>query len=153
MPTTVRRVLPVVGSCVLGAAFAYAGAAKLAAGPAATYLALGTMGITNPWFMEAFAAGLPWVEILLGGWLLTGIAPRLASLTALTVLAAFTSGVVLLGLSTGWKAPCTCTGSLTGESVLAALARNVFFLSLAAFLSLSFPTRATRAPRVTAAAR
>lgn len=150
MPTTRRRWLTVIGSCVLGASFGYTGAAKVASGPAATYLALATMGITDPWFMEGFAAALPWVEILLGCWLLTGIAHRTASLAALTLLSAFTSGVVILGISTGWKAACTCTGSLTGESVAVALARNAILLSLATSLVFGSWRSALRTTKIAA---
>ena len=64
-------------SVLLGLVFLTAGVGKLL-GEGAFLLQISTL-VINPAYASAIAAVLPWVEIILGLSLLTGIAPKIAA--------------------------------------------------------------------------
>lgn len=128
------RATSIVGSCALALVFLVMGALKVAEGPAATQLALASIGFSDPAFLRIVGRGLPFVELLLGTWLLSGIAPRRSAVFAVLVLSLFTSSLVLVGSTSGWGTPCTCSGTIYGEPVLSGLIRNGVFLCVALWL-------------------
>lgn len=117
--------LGVVAAVVVGAAFLFAGGAKLAAGRA--------------WPQQARDLGapmavvpiVPWMEIVVGGLLAAQVARPVLSAIALAMLLAFTAFLVLR-LSQGKRPPCACFGSWSAKPLgWRHLARNATLITLA----------------------
>lgn len=99
-----RDSVGVVAAILLGAAFVLAGASKRAAGRAwpAQAAELGA---------PAWSIGpLPWVELVLGGVLISNLARRPASIVGLVLLLVFSS-LVIARLREGNHPPCACFGA------------------------------------------
>lgn len=124
----------ILGSCALALIFLLLGALKVVDGPAATQLTLASIGVSDPLLLRLAGRGLPAVELFLGAWLLSGVAPRRSAFFSLLVLSLFTSSLVLVGANSGWGAPCTCSGTIYGEPVVLGLIRNGVLLGVAAWL-------------------
>ncbi len=113
-----------VASIVLGFVFLVSGGSKIAAGPAWPQQAagLGAPAVAVP--------VLPWVEIALGAVLVMQVAPVIAAVAALGVLAAFT-GLIVHRLSQGRHPPCACFGAWSTKPLGAGhVARNAGFMVL-----------------------
>jgi uncharacterized membrane protein YphA (DoxX/SURF4 family) len=128
-----------VARLVLGGMFIYMGTAKLH-DPIKFLKDIRAFGILSedpPYYMNATAAVLPWVEVLCGLALFVGLAIRGASLTLLIVLMIFTTAVTLraLGEYTGTKPFCEIAfdcGCGTGVvKVCKKLVENVALIVLA----------------------
>mgnify|MGYP001821972694 FL=1 len=96
--------LSVVASILLGLAFLVAGGSKLAAGPSWRQQA---EGLGAP---SAVVPVLPWFELGLGAVLVVQVAPTLAAVVALGLLAAFTA-LIVRRLAEGRHPPCACFGA------------------------------------------
>ncbi|MBI5863816.1 MAG: hypothetical protein HZB38_04785 [Planctomycetes bacterium] len=116
---------------MLSVVFLGAGMLKVAAGPAATKIALLTVGISAPALVDVTAQAIPVFEILLGAWLAIGVRRRLALGVALLFLTAATTVLVSLGRISGWNAPCNCLGRSVGSPIYLAVIRNIVLLSIA----------------------
>lgn len=113
-----------VASVLLGVVFLVSGGAKIAAGPAwpEQAAALGAPSVVVPL--------LPWAEIVLGAILVMQLAPVVACVVALVLLAAFTA-LIIRRLSQGQHPPCACFGSWSARPLGAGhVARNVAFMLL-----------------------
>lgn len=109
---------------VLGFVFLVSGGAKIAAGPAWPEQArgLGAPSIVVP--------VLPWAEIVLGAILVMQLAPVVAAVAALAVLAVFTA-LIVRRLSQGRHPPCACFGAWSAKPLgLGHVARNAGFMVL-----------------------
>ncbi len=77
-------------------------------------------------------AGLPWVEMVVGGLLLAQVGGRWTAAAAAALLAVF-SVAVALRLRTAERAPCGCFGETSPEPVgVDTLVRNVVLTAMAA---------------------
>ena len=115
----------VVAAIVLGAAFVLAGASKLAAGSAWPAQAAGLGAPT--WSV----APLPWIELGLGGILVSNLVRRPAAIVALVLLLVFSS-LVIARLREGRHPPCACFGAWSARPLGAGhLVRNGVLVVLA----------------------
>lgn len=126
--------LTIIGSALLSYVFLSFGLFKLLKGPAATVVALASLGFGQPTIVLSAARLLPWMEIALGLWLLSGFRGWHAACVALLVLCFLSAIALLLGVQQGWGAPCSCGGALLGEAVGVSLVRNLLLAVLAACL-------------------
>ena len=112
-------------SIVLGAAFLFAGGAKIAAGP---QWPIQAADLGAP----AFTIGVvPWLEIVVGALLCARLARPLPSLAATAMLVVF-SAVLTIRLARGEHPPCACFGSLSAKPLSwRHLVRNGLLLVLA----------------------
>ena len=95
-------------SVVLGLVFLTAGVGKVL-GEGAFLLQLSTL-VMNPAIASAIAAVLPWVEIILGTLMLTGIAPKIAAGTSALLVASFIYyNGWMISQGFGFE-PCGCLG-------------------------------------------
>jgi uncharacterized membrane protein YphA (DoxX/SURF4 family) len=121
-------VLPRVG---VGLVFAYAGWAKLIEPSANFEAALLKYGVFSPQWIPWLARIVPWLEWMLGSFLVVGYAPRLAavgtSLLALTFLVTLTSS--RLFLESGGS-DCGCFG----RSGVHLSLRQIFVVDLVSFV-------------------
>jgi uncharacterized membrane protein YphA (DoxX/SURF4 family) len=96
------RILLILGRLVLAAIFLFAAGAKMkpqagmpwTAGSVKTSLSMFAMGVDSyqmlpPWAVSPFARLLPPFELLLGLWLLTGVALRISGLLSTVLICAF----------------------------------------------------------------
>ena len=103
-----RYWISVGASVLLGLVFLTAGVGKLL-GEGAFLLQISTL-VINPAYASAIAAVLPWVEIILGLSLLTGIVPKIAAgFSSLLVVAFIFYNGWLISKGFGLE-PCGCLG-------------------------------------------
>ena len=76
------QVIASLGRWTLGGLFIYLGVSKLLQGAEFLSFVRQQMGVTNPFLSGAIAIMAPWMEILYGLWLITGIARNSAALLA-----------------------------------------------------------------------
>ncbi|MBI3462550.1 MAG: hypothetical protein HY000_05740 [Planctomycetes bacterium] len=106
--------LEVVGLQVVGVMFLLAGFVK-ALDPPGTLAAIEAYRILHlP--ARTLAAVLPWLELLVAGSLITGLAVLPGTLAAVVLLVIFT-GVQIVALLRGQEVPCGCFGSASGHIV------------------------------------
>ncbi len=110
---------------MVGAAFLFAGGAKIAAGPQWPIQAsnLGAPALTIPF--------VPWIEIVIGAMLCAQLARPLPALAATALLVTFTV-LLSIRLAHGQHPPCACFGSLSAKPLSwRHLARNGLLIVLA----------------------
>lgn len=125
---------------MLAAIFLYAGYTKVR-NPLAFAIAVDTYQLLPAWAVLVVAYALPWLELMLGVWLLAGIALRYGATVTTALLTAFFTTMVITRLR-GIESDCGCFGFGEPISPLT-LARDAVFLGLAFYLAIS----AWRAPR------
>ncbi|UCH42966.1 MAG: DoxX family protein [Dehalococcoidales bacterium] len=131
-------------SVLLGLVFLTAGVGKLL-GEGAFLLQVSTL-VLNPAVASAIAAILPWVEIVLGTLLLTGIATRIAAGTSALLIASFIYyNGWMISQGFGFE-PCGCLGimeRLLGDelSTTQSLYIDIGLLVLALGACFCFPGR------------
>ncbi len=134
----------VMARILLGLLFAYAGAAKLLEPTANFESVLLRYGVFSPQWIPWIARGVPWLEWLLGGFLVVGYAPRWASGGAAFLALAFlvTLGSSEILLKSGGS-DCGCFGQ---SGFLHLTVRQIFVVDLVSFavalrlfFSKSFP--------------
>ena len=109
---------------LLGLAFLLAGGSKLAAGPGWDEQArgLGAPTVVIP--------VLPWFELALGAVLVVQVAPTVAAVVALGLLAAFTV-LIVRRLAEGRHPPCACFGAWSAKPLgWGHVARNAALIGL-----------------------
>lgn len=114
-----------IASIVLGAAFLFAGGAKIAAGPSWPVQArgLGAPGWAIPL--------VPWIEIVVGALLCAQLIEPLPAFAAAAMLLVF-SALLALRLSRGQHPPCACFGSWSAKPLSwRHLARNAALIAIA----------------------
>ena len=123
---------------VLGGVFLLAGATKIA-NPGALAAAIRSYELPLPeWFVSLSAHALPYLEVLLGLYLLAGLFTKISAwatngLTLLFLLA------LLQGVVRGLEIDCGCFGSSAGETsnLWLAAARDVGLLALGLHVALA----------------
>jgi uncharacterized membrane protein YphA (DoxX/SURF4 family) len=117
--------LSAAAAILLGLAFLVAGGSKLAAGPGWPEQArgLGAPAVVIP--------VLPWFELVLGAVLVVQVAPIVATVVALGLLAAFTV-LIVRRLAEGRHPPCACFGAWSAKPLgWGHVARNAALAGLA----------------------
>jgi uncharacterized membrane protein YphA (DoxX/SURF4 family) len=116
--------LSAAAAILLGLAFLLAGGSKLAAGPGWPEQArgLGAPTVVIP--------VLPWFELALGAVLVVQVAPTVAAVVALGLLAAFTV-LIVRRLAEGRHPPCACFGAWSAKPLgWGHVARNAALIGL-----------------------
>lgn len=142
MPQPVRGLLEssyatLASRLILGGVFLYAGATK-ALDPGGLAASIRTYGLSLPeGFVTLSAHGLPYLEILLGLYLLSGLFTRLSSWATNALMAVFIVALAQ-GAIRGLEISCGCFGATGGESNLWLDAlRDVGLLALGLHIALS----------------
>jgi uncharacterized membrane protein YphA (DoxX/SURF4 family) len=137
------RALLLMGRVALAVVFLYAAYAKMkpqpgmpwTIGSAKTSLAMFAMGVDSyqmlpPWAVSPFAHMLPPVELLLGLWLLSGVALRISSLVSTLLLFAFIAAMVS-AYERGLTISCGCFGPGERVGPITLVRDGLLFLPLA----------------------
>ncbi len=127
-----------VSRIVLGATFLYAGATKVL-DPGSLAASIRTYELSLPeWFVTFSAYSLPYLEVLLGLYLLIGLFTKVSAWTtnALMVLFIF---ALLQGAVRGLEIDCGCFGASTEESgsLWIDAARDIGLLALGLHIALA----------------
>lgn len=130
-----KRALLIVGQLLLAAIFIYAGYAKLREPWPQFAVAINSFQIVPLNWLEPLARYIPWAELLLGLWVLSGIFLRWSALSASLVLTFFFA-VLIRSYAMGLDVDCGCFGS--GEAHLGPLrlAEEAVMLALALAVSI-----------------
>ena len=118
--------IPLTASIVVGAVFLVAGASKIAAGAEwpAQARELGAPAITIPL--------VPWVEVVIGAFLVVQVARQAAALAAAAMLVVFTV-LIVMQLAQGRRPPCACFGAWSVKPLgVGHVVRNVALVALSA---------------------
>ncbi len=135
-----RRIARVVGQTLLGFVFLVAGSGKLLDGNGITRERIsGTGWLTSDRALAA-ARVLPWTELALACWLISGWRPRTAAAICACVLLVFGLGLVRIGDRIGWGAECGCLVHLPGKAtIITGLIRNALLFAISVWLAISKP--------------
>jgi len=146
-----KRILLLIGQVILAAIFIYAGFAKLREPWPQFAIAINTFQIVPLSWLEPLARYLPWAELLLGLWVLSGFLLRWSALVASLVLAFFFA-VLIRSYAMGLAVDCGCFGA--GEEPLGPkrLAEEAVMLALAVAVSVAAFRRPSSMPQATEAA-
>lgn len=126
---------------LLGLIFVVSGLMKLR-DRSATAKAVASLTGLPPVAAKAVGRLLPWIELLLGGWLISGYSLRLAALTTGVVLTVF-SVLLLVSLHRGRMVVCRCFGAVSNTPVNGwTVLRNALLTMVAAALAVT-PEAAT----------
>jgi putative oxidoreductase len=119
---------------LVGGGFVIAGALKIAA-PGEFAIAVGNYRLLPGGLINVTAILVPWVEVVTGLFILTGIWLRTASLIIVCMTALF-AGVIISALARGLNIECGCFGTVGGRHIgLVNLAIDLVFFCLAASLA------------------
>lgn len=113
-----------IAGIALGIVFLVAGGSKLAAGPRwpAEAAALGAPRVVVPF--------VPWVELVVGGLLVAGVAEPWPAIAALVILVVYTA-LLAARLREGQRPPCACFGAWSSKPLgRGHLVRNAVFLAI-----------------------
>jgi putative oxidoreductase len=127
-----------VSRVVLGGVFLVAGATKIPApGSLAASIRSYELGLPE-WFVSVSAHALPYLEVLLGLYLLAGLFTK-ASAWATTALTMVFFVALLQGAARGLEIDCGCFGSSAGETsnLWLAAARDLGLLALGLHVALA----------------
>lgn len=129
-----------ISRVVLGGVFVVAGATKIP-DPGGLAASIRSYGLPLPeWFVSLSAYALPYLEVMLGLYLLAGLFTR-ASAWATTALMAVFTLALLQGALRGLEIDCGCFGSTAGSSGQSNLwldfARDVGLLALGLHVALA----------------
>jgi uncharacterized membrane protein YphA (DoxX/SURF4 family) len=164
------RILLILGRIALAVIFLYAAYAKMkpqpgmpsTLGSVKTSLSMFAMGVDSyqmlpPWAVSPFAHLLPPFELLLGLWLLTGVALRVSGIVSMALICAFVTAMYS-AYERGLTISCGCFGPGAQIGPKDLIRDGLLFLPLAlavtagAFLirrKSSAPSRSESAPAVT----
>jgi putative oxidoreductase len=126
-----------VARLILGGAFLYAGLLKIVSSNEFARIVL-NYGILPENVAVYFAFILPWVELMLGVFLIIGFQVRKTALALSFLLAVFAVAVVIRYLKVG-LADCGCfsMNSSGSESILSVIGRDTAFLACCAYIIAS----------------
>jgi uncharacterized membrane protein YphA (DoxX/SURF4 family) len=131
-----------VSRIILGGVFLIAGATKIPA-PGALAAAIRSYDIPLPeWFVSLSAHALPYLEVMLGIYVLVGLFTRVSAWATNALTAIFLLALVQ-GALRGLEIDCGCFGSSAGETskLWLAAARDVGLLVLGLHVALAPPGR------------
>lgn len=143
-----RRVLAgsyatLVSRLVLGGVFAIAGITK-ALDPGGLAASIRTYGLGLPeWFVSLSAFGLPYLEILLGLYLISGLFTKVSAWATNAIMVVFVLAL-FQGALRGLEIDCGCFGGATGAEepgLWSAFARDVGLLALGLHIALAPTSR------------
>jgi len=123
---------------VLGAIFIVAGASKIGHGAEFAAQIAGFRILPQP-VIAPMALALPFLEVLLGGYLVLGLFTRAAGWIAVLLLALF-DGAIASAVVRGMTVSCGCFGPNDKTvTTWAEVARDAIFVLLAVFVALRAP--------------
>ena len=123
---------------VLGAIFIVAGASKIGHGAEFAAQIAGFRILPQP-VIAPMALALPFLEVLLGGYLILGLFTRAAAWIAALLLALF-DGAIASAVVRGMTVSCGCLGPNDKTvTTWAEVARDAIFVLLAVFVALRAP--------------
>jgi uncharacterized membrane protein YphA (DoxX/SURF4 family) len=137
--------LSLIFRIILGGIFLLAGLAKIP-DPASFLLTMRGFSIFPDLLERFFAVFIPWLELILGLCLLTGLLYRAAALLFALLISGFTFAILSV-MARGFEIDCGCFGLLADYLHLPdaadhkAVIRNVVFLAMAHFIFYSKKTR------------
>jgi uncharacterized membrane protein YphA (DoxX/SURF4 family) len=99
---------------LLGAVFIYAAYTKLSQSYLLFAMSIDAYGLLPEWGVLAVARGLPWLELLLGVWLLSAWRLRWAAVSAVAMLGVFFV-LMIVSYARGMSIDCGCFGA--GEAL------------------------------------
>lgn len=124
---------------ILGGVFLYAGATKIF-DPGGLAASIRSYELSLPeWFVSLSAYSLPYLEVMLGLYLLAGLFTRVSALVTSGLMVVFILAL-LQGALRGIEVDCGCFGTATGAtsvSLWAAFARDLGLLALGLQLVLA----------------
>jgi len=133
---------------LLGIVFVAAGIAKLEERYALLRLLRDTLRLPHA-LAKITSRTLPWFELALGVALLLGVAARVVTMLAFTLLVVFTLGLATARLRGHRELDCGCFGrSNQSDTTTVLIARNLLFLSPAVVLLWSDAASATLSERL-----
>jgi hypothetical protein len=144
-----KRALLIAGQLILAGIFIYAGYAKLREPWPQFAVAINSFKLVPLTWLEPLARYLPWAELALGLWVLSGVlmrwSARWSGVTAALVLTFFFA-VLIRSYAMGLEVDCGCFGS--GEAPLGPLrlAEEAAMLALALAVSFAAFRRKPSAP-------
>jgi uncharacterized membrane protein YphA (DoxX/SURF4 family) len=130
-----KRALLVVGQLLLAGIFAYAGYAKLREPWPQFAVAINGFKLVPLNWLEPMAKWVPWAELILGLWVLSGILLRWSALAATAVLTLF-FGVLIRSYAMGLEVDCGCFGAGAEPLGPLRLAEEAAMLALALVVSV-----------------
>jgi uncharacterized membrane protein YphA (DoxX/SURF4 family) len=147
-PRSLVRILLVLGRIVLAVIFIYAAYAKMKPQPGMpwthgsvhTSLAMFAMGVDSyqmlpPWAVSPFSHLLPPFELLLGLWLLSGVALRISSVISTLLICAFITAMYS-AYERGLTISCGCFGPGAQIGAKDLIRDGLIFLPLALAITL-----------------
>jgi hypothetical protein len=99
-------------------------------GPAGAVTSMNALGLHRLVPTLAVSRALPWVELGLALWLLSGLRVRWASVCVTLLLVGFSLFLFALGAKIGWSKRCGCLGPLDPVSIRISLVRNGLLIAL-----------------------
>lgn len=112
----------------VGLVLVVAGGAKLAAGQRYVRELVAAFAIVPSWMIRPVAFVLPWIELILGGLLVTGLLAAPVAALGAALLGGF-SAALALNLRRGSNAPCGCFGpSLPMKTSRTLVGRNLLMV-------------------------
>ncbi len=112
----VPRTLLILGRLIIAGIFIYAGYAKLREPWLQFVVSLDSFKILPDSMLEPIARTLPWIEVILGVALVTGIMARWFALIASLMLATFV-GAAARAYAMGLQVDCGCFGAGSNETL------------------------------------
>jgi uncharacterized membrane protein YphA (DoxX/SURF4 family) len=131
-----KRILLIAGQILLAAIFIYAGIAKLREPWPQFAVAINSFQLVPLNWLEPLAKYVPWAELLLGLWVLSGFLLRWSALVTSAVLAFFFA-VLIRSYAMGLAVDCGCFGSGEGPLGPKRLAEEAVMLALALAVSIA----------------
>ena len=134
---TTRRWLVLILRVALAAVFVYAAWSKLRQPWLLFAMAIDAYGLLPQWAVMTLARALPWFELSLGIFLLTGIWLRQTATAASALLVVFFA-VMLRSYAKGLQIDCACFGFGEAISLKTLLRDGLLVLSSVALTALAF---------------
>ena len=131
-----KRILLIAGQILLAAIFIYEGIAKLREPWPQFAVAINSFQLVPLNWLEPLAKYVPWAELLLGLWVLSGFLLRWSALVTSAVLAFFFA-VLIRSYAMGLAVDCGCFGSGEGPLGPKRLAEEAVMLALALAVSIA----------------
>jgi uncharacterized membrane protein YphA (DoxX/SURF4 family) len=132
-----RQRVVVILQYTLALVFALSGAEKILEGPGQSQWFLSELRWFPDILTPAVANSVPWIELALAAWLVSGRKPLCSTVSVLAVLFAYSIGLAAVGVRTGWSSPCGCLAIFREFTIAAALVRNAVLTALTVVLYLT----------------
>jgi uncharacterized membrane protein YphA (DoxX/SURF4 family) len=129
------QVLDLIVRLIAGGILITAGIAKVRIGHAAVAKSVVAFGVLPMRLARVWARILPWVEVGLGCWLVTGLFTSVAAMAAATLMVLIT-GAVTRALIRGRIVPCGCFGHASELLSWRVVARNALVIAGLAVLAI-----------------